>query len=169
MRDDRTSDQAPTTGPTTPNDVTPAVGGIPSVFGYDANSAEKMLTERRLVVTRKPSYTCLTSGRAVRTKPATGTRFGPGDTVTLFVTEPGPDSACPVPAEDALAWRLLDFANGRGPAPSFAAEVTVYVDGQLTTLTRDKATDPDSWAPDSRAAKRYCLPPFPQDGDCLRW
>jgi len=136
-------------GPQVSDTAAPVASGIPSVFAYDADSAEQMLTDAGLVVTRKPSYTCLTPGRAVGTKPATGARFEPGDPVTLFVTEPSPIDLCIAPAKDALAWQLLDFANGRGLAPRFASEVTVYVNGQRTTLSGEEAADAGTWGPES--------------------
>lgn len=145
MRDDETPSRAPTGATKTTPDAPPAAAGIPPVFAYDANSAEQMLAQRGLVVSRKPSYTCLTAGRAVRTTPATGAHVAPGHEVTLWVTEPGLHSSCRAPARDALAWQLLDFANGRGPAPTFAPEVTVYVDGQRATLTGDQAANPNRW------------------------
>lgn len=127
----------------------PSSAGIPPVFGYDADSAEQLLTDAGLVVTREPSYTCQTSGRAVRTNPAAGRRFELGDSVTLFVTALDPAARCVRPPLDTLAWQLLDFANGRGPAPAFASEVTVFVDGQRTVLTSQQAADPRTWSSNS--------------------
>jgi hypothetical protein len=124
----------------------PSGAGIPSVFGYDADSAEQLLTSAGLVVTRKPSYTCLTSDRAVRTSPPAGDAYQGGASVTLLVSEQPSAARCAVPPLDALAWQLLDFANGRGPAPAFASEVTVYVDGQRTVLTGEEAVNPRTWS-----------------------
>lgn len=128
---------------------TQAAEGIPSVFAYDTASAKKMLSDAGLAVTITPMPDCGPAGRAVRTRPTTGTPFEPGSPVNLFVTAPHPLASCLDPANETLAWQLLDFANGRGPAPRFAPEVSVYVDGGRTTLSGDEAADLDNWTPDS--------------------
>ena len=75
-----------------------------------------------------------------------GTRFQPGDAVTLYVTQIPPNARCVEPADEDAAWRFLDFANGRGPAPAFADEVTLYVDGEKTgTVSSAEAADPANW------------------------
>jgi PASTA domain len=147
----RTSDHTgppavdPTTAATSPRTVL-AADQIPSVFAYDADSAMRLLQSSGLRVTRKPDYRCGTTGRATKTKPAVGTRFRPGDAVTLFVTQIPPNARCVEPAAQDAAWEFLDFANGRGPAPAFAQEVTFYVDGERTgTLTAAEAADPANW------------------------
>ena len=122
---------------------------IPSVFAYDGVSAERLLEEMGLHVRVVPRYTCDTPGRAVGTRPAGGTRIDPGDEVKLVVTEPRTNVKCATPAPDAFAWELLDFANGRGPAPPFAPEVTVYVNERGHTLSATEAADLDSWGPGS--------------------
>ncbi len=81
-----------------------------------------------------------------KTNPAVGARFQPGDAVTLYVTQVPPNARCAEPANEDFAWRFLDFANGRGPAPAFADEVTLYVDGEKTgALTSAEAADPANW------------------------
>jgi hypothetical protein len=146
-RNSSNSDAPPATGPgPTLRHPNQAPGRIPSVFAYDAHSAERMLADRGLTVTTKPSLTCATSGRAVRTNPAAGTRFAPGDSVRLFVTTDA-TLDCGRAALDSLAWQVLDFANHRGPAPAFASEVSVYVDNKLTTMTGAEAADPNMWGP----------------------
>ena len=147
----RTSDDAgppavdPTTATASPNPVL-APDQIPSVFAYDADSATRLLQSSGLHVTTKPDYRCGTTGRATKTNPAVGTRFQPGDAVTLYVTQIPPNARCVEPAAEDAAWRFLDFANGRGPAPAFAEEVTFYVDGEKTgTLTAAEAADPANW------------------------
>lgn len=119
-------------------------GVVPSVFGFDAASATRLLQDAGLTVETKDKQTCDTPGRAVRTRPSAGTPVEPGDTVTLIVTKIPPAARCMPPA-DASAWELLDFANGRGPAPAFADEVSVYLNGKLTTLTGAEAADPSTW------------------------
>jgi hypothetical protein len=135
----------PTTATTSPRPVL-APDQIPSVFAYDADSATRLLQSSGLKVTRKPDYRCGATGRATHTKPAVGRRFQPGDAVTLFVTQIPPNARCVEPAKEDAAWEFLDFANGRGPAPAFAEEVTFYVDGEKTgTLTAAEAADPANW------------------------
>ena len=152
---DRTSDDAgppavdPTTATASPSPVL-APDQIPSVFAYDADSATRLLQSSGLQVTTKPDYTCGTTGRATKTDPAVGTRFQPGDAVTLYVTQIPPNARCVEPAAEDAAWRFLDFANGRGPAPAFADEVTFYVDGERAgTLTAAEAGDPANWGGNS--------------------
>ena len=134
----------PTTPAASPSPVL-APDQIPSVFGYDGASATRLLESRGLEVATKPDYTCGTTGRATRTDPAVGSRFQPGDLVTLYVTQVPPNARCVWPAPQDSAWQFLDFANGRGPAPAFADEVTVQVDGGTRTLTGSEAADPNSW------------------------
>lgn len=109
-------------------------GAVPPVFAYDSDSAQKLLEDRGLrvqitVVTNK----CEVPDRALRTRPAVGFPVTPGDTVTLYVTGPLVN-ACSSPA--TLAWRILDFANGRGPEPRLAADAEFYLNGRRTTLIR---------------------------------
>ncbi len=142
--------RGPTTGPAASGNGAPAIQRIPSVFGYDGEAAETMLTERGLKVSREEAYACRVPGRAVRTNPAVGTRFRRGDHVTLFVTELDPRADCAIRlAWEGLAWRLLDFANGRAAAPEFASTVDIYVNGTRSVLSGDEAADADSWGPDS--------------------
>jgi len=118
---------------------------IPSVFGYDTESAMGLLEAAGLNVIVRPQSGCDDIGRALRTEPATGVRFWPGDTVTLVAGAAPPNARC-AQTPRTEAWEFVDFANGRGPAPAFADTVTLYVDGKLTaTLTAEQAADPDSW------------------------
>ncbi len=134
----------PTTTTAPPKPVL-APDQIPSVLAYDEDSATRLLQSSGLRVTTKPDYRCGTTGRATKTNPAVGARFQPGDAVTLYVTQVPPNARCAEPANEDFAWRFLDFANGRGPAPAFAEEVTLYVDGIPKTLTGAEAADPASW------------------------
>ena len=146
LRNDTESSPPPVTGPTTPPVVEPGADGrMPSVFGYDKFAATDMLEGMGLVVTTEPVSGCVSEFRAVRTVPPIGTRIRPGDAVTLFATQHGPLDDCIDPLPDALAWTLLDFANGRGPAPGFAPEVIAYVNGDEWHLTADQAADLSYW------------------------
>jgi hypothetical protein len=171
----RLGDQT-TTGPSAhppaanPPASTLADDQIPSVFGYDAESAQQLLEDKGLMVTVRPSSGCGDIGRALSTEPATGTRFAPGDPVTLEVGSLA-IAHCPYSARTG-AWEFIDFANGRGPAPAFADKVTLYVDGQLTaTLTAEQAADPANWGEPSaiseiqRESAEVDQPAGPPSGD----
>jgi PASTA domain-containing protein len=121
-------------------------GQIPSVFGYSGAAALTMLTDRGLEVTiGNWVVPCADpAGRAVRTQPAVGARFQPGDTVVLFVSV-RENRPCPANADQALAWQLIDFANGRGPAPGFADQVVVTANGASATIPAALAADPSTW------------------------
>jgi hypothetical protein len=109
--------------------------------------------------------TCETKDRAVGTAPPAGSAIDAGDEVVVFSsTGDAPDAFCAnLGAPRVEAWEFLDFANGRGPAPAFAQEVTLWVNGvETTSLTATQATDLASWgdgsalarlAEDSRAVK----------------
>lgn len=120
---------------------------IPSVFGYRAHDAAALLEGLGLQVTVQDEDACDTPGRALGTRPPTGAAYTPGEVVTVLrSTGDLPTAFCVVPPERAEAWAFLDFANGRGPAPTFAPEVSLWVDGEhTTTLTPDEAADPESW------------------------
>ncbi len=126
---------------------------IPSVFGYDATSARELLEGKGLVVTVRDVPTCAPADRALRTSPAVGSRFEPGDSVRLVVQN-DTGTRCPPPSRPDV-WPFLDFANGRGPAPEFAPEVTLTVNGVATTVTAAQAADPTSW-PACEATLRDC-------------
>lgn len=130
-------------------DPAPSPTGVklPSVFGYRADEAEKMLTALGLKVEVRTGYDCADAGRALRTNPGAGTQAAPGDPVTLVVKQ-APPGLCGGDIRN-LAWAILDFADGRGSSPSFADEVTVWVDGVRSTLTRQQAQDPATWGADS--------------------
>jgi len=120
-------------------------GQIPSVFAYDGASARSMLEGLGLTVTVEPDYVCNTPGRATRTNPRVGTTYSAGHTVTLFVTEEPPTARCAPDTQEDLAWQLLDFANGRGPAPAFADEVWVAANGESAEIPASLAADPTAW------------------------
>jgi hypothetical protein len=126
------------TGPvdiTTPTPVVPEpTDRIPSVFAYDADSAERLLTGLGLKVQRTSRATCDTSGRAMGTDPSVGARFERDDRVTLIVSDAEPNAACKF--LDALAWKVLDFANGRGADPGFAPDAQFFLNGTSTDSTK---------------------------------
>jgi len=129
---DRDPETSPSPAPTVPAKT------IPSVFAYDADSAARMLQGLGLAVARTIENGCLHApGRAVRTEPATGSTFKPGDTVTLVVAAIGAlDDCSSTFAIEKLAWTVLDFANGRGPAPTFASDSRVFLNGQVSDRER---------------------------------
>lgn len=136
---DRNDGASPSPAPPVPH-----VTAVPSVFAFDADSAERMLSGLGLRVTRETIRTCeYAGGRAVRTSPEAGAPISRGQAVRLFVTETASGADCPV--ADTLAWKVLDFANGRGPSPAFASRVVAYVNGQRTTLTGTEAADVRTW------------------------
>lgn len=121
---------------------------VPSLFGYDGDHARALLESRGMRVSVQPFQACEVYGRVVGSDPAPGTTYDAGDPVTVYTSLPA-DVACLTDYQQrATAWQLLDFANGRGPAPAFAARVFVYSgDGgsPATVLDRRAARDPDGW------------------------
>lgn len=123
---------------------------VPSVFGYDARSAQAMLEAAGLTVTVKERklYCTGDDGRALATSPAVGTTYAPGDTVTLIVgkNQPVPCPYSPKPDQRAFAWALLDFANGRATTPlTRTGRVTLSVNGLSTVVSAKEFDDPASW------------------------
>jgi hypothetical protein len=119
---------------------------VPSLFGYDAGAARRLLAARGLEVTVTPYRACEVLGRAVGANPATGTTVEAGDPVTVFASIPANVNCLTDYADRARAWRFLDFAAGRGAAPTFTARVLVHADGRTTQLDGSRATDPAAWA-----------------------
>ena len=120
---------------------------VPSWFGYDGPAAERMLEARGLRVRLQPFQACEVMGRVVASDPPPGTAYRRGDRVTVYTALPA-DITCLTDSQDrALAWELVDFATGRGPAPPFAPRVWVYPsDGERAVLTDREAADPHAWA-----------------------
>jgi hypothetical protein len=119
---------------------------IPSLFGYDADAARHLLTDRGLRVEQRLTRACEPVGMVVGSTPPTGTRFEDGDTVTIRTAVPS-DVFCMArfPAR-VEAWRFVAWAVGRGPAPEFAPAVDVIVDGSdPVRLTGAEAADRDRW------------------------
>lgn len=108
-------------------------GTVPSVFGHTRDTAETLLREAELDVGFRRQVSCDPAGRPVGTEPATGTAVQPGDSVTVLLSYQAATTDCAADLTDP--WRVVDFATGRGPAPRFADEVSVYVDGRTTGTT----------------------------------
>ncbi|MFL6061256.1 MAG: PASTA domain-containing protein [Marmoricola sp.] len=134
----------------TPIPVIPTPNGrIPSVFAYDATSAIELLKGLGLKVAGvSVDAACESPGRALRTEPPVGSRIVPGQAVTLFYSRPSQALGCPLGhPSDAIAWRILDYANGRGADPGFSDDAQFLLNGTptdsaqalsaLATLTRE--------------------------------
>jgi hypothetical protein len=134
----------PTATPTNEPRYVPE-GVIPAVVAYDAASAKAILEDLGLTVLVEKVPACEVEGRALRTEPGAGRAYQPGDVVYLQVTTPHPTAFC-INDHPKSAWGLLDFANGRGPAPTFADTVTVDVNGTLTEISGADAANPETWA-----------------------
>jgi hypothetical protein len=120
---------------------------VPSLFGYDGAAASRLLRDRGLEVTLQPFRACEVMDRVVDSDPPTGATYDEGDPITVYTAVPA-DITCLLDySHRALAWQLLDFANGRGARPRFADRVFVYSGGApAVVLTRAEARDPASWA-----------------------
>jgi hypothetical protein len=120
---------------------------VPSLFGYDGADARSELEARGLRVTLQPTRDCEVFGRVVASDPPPGTAYDRGDRITVYTSIPA-DVVCLNDYQDrATAWELLDFANGRGPAPEFADRVFVYAGGaEPVVLDGTDARDPGAWA-----------------------
>ena len=137
-------------------------GTVPSVFGYDRESGTAFLESLGFQVQIEEKPSCDAPGAAIGTEPATGTPRERGATVTLLVATSGDTLDCAnlAPLD---AWAFVDFANGRGPAPEFAASVTLVVDdGAPVILSRADAADPTKWGTPSaltevRTASHYVV------------
>ncbi|MCW2783240.1 MAG: hypothetical protein JWR35_3689, partial [Marmoricola sp.] len=148
--DGSTSPTRPVPTPVTPTPT--STDRIPSVFAYDSGHALRLLANLGLQVTAKEKdLGCgSTSGRALSTSPPVGSRFKPGDPVTLLYSGTG-QALCPLnTAQDSLAWKVLDFANGRGQDPGFTSATQFWLNGvradstdafaALSALTREGGT-----------------------------
>lgn len=120
---------------------------LPSLFAYAAQDAQELLEDRGLDVTLRPYRACEVLDRVLATEPAAGTRVDRGDPVTVITAVPAGLSCLTDYIDREDAWRLLDFANGRGPAPAFADRVLIRVgDAQPVVLDRATASRRDGWA-----------------------
>lgn len=120
---------------------------VPSLFGFDGPTAARLLEERGLRVRLEAFSSCEVRGRVVASDPAAGTTYDDGDEVVVYTSLPVSNNCLPRYAYREAAWRFLDFANGRGPAPEFAQRVWVYPgDGRRMVLTGAQAADPRTWS-----------------------
>ena len=168
----------------------PPPGGlvtVPSVFGYDATGAQRLLTDAGLETEVDRRRACTeTPGRALGTEPAHGAQVSAGTTVTLVVSD---TDALHCSFRQSLgrfqAWALVDLATGSGRTPTFARQVTLQVDDDpAVTVSGTDATDPALWprcAPAARCpgsaldaitsqlARADTLPMFLQIRDVTSW
>src|SRR4051794_16991682 len=120
---------------------------LPSLFGFDGPTAKRLLEDRGLRVLLEPFPSCEVRDRVVASDPAPGSPYDSGDDVVVYTSLPSSNNCLPRYEYREAAWRFLDFANGRGPAPDFAPRVFVYPDdGTRLVLTDTEAADPRTWA-----------------------
>jgi len=133
------------------DDVGRASVRVPVVFGVDKDGALGLLKTAKLDVDLHEVASCEAPGRALGTRPIAGTLLRTGDPVRLDVSAgPHADGGCAAAVSNrSLAWHLVDFANGQGPAPDFARTVTIYVDGSVRTLPHAEAVAYSGWGDDS--------------------
>lgn len=121
---------------------------LPSLFGFDRAAAEQVLEDRGLEVQLRTFQSCEVRDRVVASDPGPGARVDRGDEVIVYTSLPTSNNCLPRYAHREAAWRFLDFANGRGPAPEFAPRVFVYPDdGRRLVLSGAEASDPGTWGP----------------------
>ncbi len=78
--------------------------------------------------------------------PGAGAPYDEGDDIVVYTSLPAGLSCLTNYTDRETAWQLLDFANGRGPAPEFADRVFVFADAlPAVVLTGAEAADPESW------------------------
>lgn len=119
---------------------------MPSLFGYDGAAASALLEQRGLEVQRRPFRSCEVRDRVVATVPAAGATVDRGDRIVVYTALPADVSCLTDYGERELAWQLLDFANGRAGAPTFAPRVWVYPsDGAPRVLTARDASHQEAW------------------------
>lgn len=132
----------PDSAPAPSDGVTP--GHVPSVFGYPRDGAVALLERHGYRVQLRDTPGC-DVGRPMKTAPTPGSALAPGGTVTLFIAATFANTDCRYgEAVLGAAWKFVDFANGRGPAPAFTGSVRVFVDGRQTALLQHPE-DRDSW------------------------
>lgn len=113
-------------------------GTVPSVFAHTRESATELLRGMGLGVDYREEISCDPAGRPLGTDPEVGTDIEPGATVTLLLAYQGSTTDCFSDLDEP--WQFMDFATRRGPAPRFADQVTLVVDGRrATTLSGERA------------------------------
>lgn len=93
---------------------------VPSLFGYDGAAAAELLEDRGLEVTVKTRRACEVLDRVLGSIPPAGAPYESGDDIVVYTSLPADVDCLSNYTDRETAWRLLDFANGRGPAPKFA-------------------------------------------------
>jgi hypothetical protein len=99
---------------------------VPSLFGYDGATARALLEDRGLVVTLKQRRACEVLDRVLGSIPPAGAPYRSGDGIVVYTSLPADVECLSNYTDRETAWRMLDFANGRGAAPEFADRVFVY-------------------------------------------
>lgn len=141
-------DPSPTPVPDRPiatpwNSIELADDQVPSVFGYAAADARRLLQEAGLDVNVSTEAACGAGDRALRTEPGVGSRFASGDVVTLVVSGPAERECASTPSQ--RLWSFVDFAAGRSGPPEFATNVTFSVNGDVVSLSDRQAQDTSLW------------------------
>ena len=105
----------------------PPMATVPSLFGYDAASAETLLKSKGYDVVLKPSEVCEPVGQVLGSRPQSGAPVERGGRVTVYTARPV-GIFCEAEYPDRQdAWEFVEFALG-GPAPEFSDTVHVVVD-----------------------------------------
>lgn len=132
---------------------------VPSVFGYDAFDARRMLEAVGYDVTVETVPSCDIYGRAV------GTRPGPGRHVTLLRGNGSDTAFCATVPDDparADAWELLDLVGGRDSELDLAPTIAAYEGETPTSVRGDELA---TWAPLADYVARHSRPlTGPEDG-----
>lgn len=101
---------------------------VPSLFGYDGAAAQQLLEDRGLHVTLKQRRACEVLDRVLGSIPPAGAPYETGDDIVVYTSLPADVECLSNYTDRETAWRLLDFANGRGPAPDLAPAAAVAPD-----------------------------------------
>ena len=105
----------------------PPMATVPSLFGYDAASAETLLESKGYDVVLEPSEVCEPVGQVLGSRPLSGAPVERGGQVTVYTARPV-GIFCEAEYPDRQdAWEFVEFALG-GPAPKFSDTVHVVVD-----------------------------------------
>ncbi|WP_243059546.1 PASTA domain-containing protein [Nocardioides sp. SR21] len=107
---------------------------VPSLFGYDGATAQQLLEDRGLRVTLKPRRACEVLDRVLGSIPPAGAPYESGDDIVVYTSLPADVDCLSNYTDRETAWRLLDFANGRGPAPELADPTSAVAPDVLEAL-----------------------------------
>lgn len=141
---------APEELPDSPQHYEIGTDRMPLLVGWQLDQARAELEERGLTVEvrRDASYGCQPLDRVMATEPSVALPIAAGDRVTLLLppTRVHDCVGSGAPWDWEQAWRLIDFAEGRAPAPAFADEVTLWLGTRFSrTITAAEAKDPANW------------------------